>query len=60
MKLSVYWTDAIHYNAEIVVEDGLSEDEIHERLYTIISRDIIGEMIGSQVESDTIDWDEIT
>jgi|DEB0MinimDraft_10_1074344.scaffolds.fasta_scaffold620036_1 mannose/fructose/N-acetylgalactosamine-specific phosphotransferase system component IIB len=60
MKLNVYWTDAIHYNAEIVVDDDLSEDEIHERLYTIISRDIIGEMIGSELESDSIDWDEIT
>ena len=60
MKLNVYWTDAIHYNAEIVVEAGLSEDEIHERLFTIISSDIIGEMIGSELESESIDWDEIT
>ena len=60
MKLNVYWSDIVHYNAEIVVEDGLSEDEIQERLFTIISRDIIGEMIGSELESDSIDWDEIT
>jgi hypothetical protein len=60
MKLNVYWSDIVHYNAEIVVEDGLSEDEIHERVFTIISRDIIGETIGSEIETDSIEWDEIT
>jgi hypothetical protein len=37
----------------------MSEDEIHERLHTIISRDIIGEEIGGEIEHDSIDWDEI-
>ena len=60
MKLNVYWSEITHYNAEIVVDDDISEDEIHERLHTIISRDIIGEMIGSEIEHDSIDWDEIT
>jgi len=59
MKLNVYWSEITHYNAEIVVDDGMSEDEIHERLHTIISRDIIGEEIGGEIEHDSIDWDEI-
>jgi len=60
MKLSVYWSEITHYNAEIVVDDEISEDELHERLHTIISRDIIGEEIGGEIEHDSIDWDEIT
>jgi hypothetical protein len=59
MKLNVYWSEITHYKAEIVVDDGMSEDEIHERLHTIISRDIIGEEIGGEIEHDSIDWDEI-
>ena len=60
MKISVYWSEITHYNAEIVVDDGLSEDEIHERVHCLFDMGgVVGKEIGGEIEHDSIDWEVI-
>ena len=62
MKLSVYWSEITHYNAEIEVPDGMSEEEIenyiHEDFHHLSWSG--SKEIGGEIEYDSIDWDEIS
>ena len=61
MKLTVYWSEITHYNADIEVPDGMSDEEIenyiHEDFHHLCWSG--SKEIGGQIEHDSIDWDVI-
>jgi hypothetical protein len=61
MKVTVYWSEITHYNADIEVPDGMSdeaiENYIHEDFTNLCWR--VSKDIGGQIEHDSIEWHEI-
>ena len=60
MRLTVYWSEITHYNADIEVPDGMSDEEIENYIHEDFHRCwSVSKEIGGQTEHDSIDWEVI-
>ena len=61
MKITVYWSEITHHNADIEVPDGMSEEAIEDYIHEDFHLRCwsVSQEVGSETEHDSIDWEVI-
>ena len=61
MNITVYWSEITHYNADIEVPDGMSDEAIENYIYEDFHNLCwsVSNSTGALLDHDSIEWHEI-